>query len=160
MVGGFSLTFIYLGMPLFLLVAGFLIGRTVERRHLRDLDLREAALSHILLVNIRNIALDAPVSDVSLVEGEVVIGSDYFKTFASGIRKFFGGEVRSLETLMLRARREAIVRMLTKADLLGARVVCNLRLETSTIGRGNTGAGRPTAEVFAYGTAICFDPGP
>ncbi len=87
-----------------------------------------------------------------------MIGSDYFKTFAMALRAFFGGEMRSMQTLMSRARREATLRMLEKADILGASMVYNIRLETSTIGRGKGRRGLPTAEIHAYGTAIRLDP--
>ena len=68
-----------------------------------------------------------------LVVAEVVIGTDYLKTFFASIRKLFGGEMRSLETLMERARREAISRILETARAEGYNAICNLRLESADI---------------------------
>lgn len=143
-------------VSLVLLVVGFLVGSTVERQHFRSLSRREGQLAHILRTNLKAVSHDAPVACAEYVDGQAVIGSDYFKTFASRMRNIFGGELRSFERLMARARREAIVRMLEKADKLGASVVLNIRLETSTIGRGKGKHGLPTAEIHAYGTAVAY----
>ncbi len=144
-------------VPLTLLLLGYAVGKTVERRHLRSLDRREAALRHIVTSNLKQVTVNAPIVDVSYVDGQAVIGSDYFKTFASALKSLFGGEVKSLQTLMTRARREAHVRMLEKANEIGATLVCNIRFETSTVGARSGGAGLITAEIHAYGTAICVD---
>ena len=47
-------------------------------------------------------------SGAQLVSGSVVISSDYFKTFVAGFRAFFGGRFRGYETLLERARRDAL----------------------------------------------------
>jgi hypothetical protein len=101
----------YVVLPILLISGGYGIGKSVEVMHHRSLDAREAALKHIQILNLKEIALGGPVRDVAYVDGQAVIGSDYFKTFASQIRSFFGGEMKSLQTIMSRARREAIVRM-------------------------------------------------
>lgn len=153
-----ALTLVYAGIPLLFIVGGFMTGKTVEILHQRSLDRREQALAHIQLLNLKEVAVGGPIRDVAYVDGQAVIGSDYFKTFASGIRGLFGGEIHSLRTIMNRARREAMVRMLERADEIGATLVCNVRIETSNIGRGHGGnAGLIMAEVHAYGTAICAD---
>lgn len=152
----------YAGVPLLLVIGGFIIGKTVERLHIRSLVTREEAFKHIQVVNLKNVALGGPVRDVTYVDGQAVIGSDYFKTVASSIRGFFGGEIRSLRSIMDRARRESMLRMLERADEIGATLVCNVRIETSNIGRGqgSANAGLIMAEVHTYGTAICFDENP
>ena len=151
------LGFLYIAFPLVLLVIGYVVGSATERKHIRSLDRREAQYAHILCTNLKEPYLPG-ASQPAFVDGQAVIGSDYFKTFAMGLRSFFGGEVRSMQTLMSRARREATLRMLEKADARGASMVYNIRLETSTIGRGKGRRGIPTAEIYAYGTAIRLDP--
>ena len=141
------------GVPLLLLAIGFGVGTAVERAHLRDLAAREESLRTLVTTNLRTIPTGVRPTGAALVSGSVVIGSDYFKTIAAGLRKIIGGEVRSFERMMLRARREALCRMLEDARRLGARSVINVRFETSSFG----GKGRnalPMAEVVAYGTAI------
>ena len=57
---------------------------------------------------------------------------DYFKRFLAGLRNIFGGTVRSYESLIDRARREAVLRMKEMAG--DASVIVNVRIETSNIG--------------------------
>ena len=89
----------------------------------------------------------------SVVTGSVVIATDYFKVFAAGLRSIFGGEIKSYQSLMTRARREALVRMLCEAREHGYQSVWNVRFETSTIqGKKRKKAGG--VEAHAYGTAV------
>jgi uncharacterized protein YbjQ (UPF0145 family) len=140
--------------PLSLLALGFISGTLVERRHLRHLDAREDALRHLILTNTKFIHPGLNFTRGEMLAGEVVIGSDYFKNFLAGIRSFFGGEVRSLETLMERARREATLRVLEQAAANGAVAVFNLRLETSNIGATKGKKQATMGEILAYGTAL------
>ena len=133
-----------------LLVAGYIVGQVRERRHLARLDAEENALASILLTDIKTTPPGMAVDTSHLVMGEAVIATDYWKTFAAGIRNLFGGEVRSLGTLMSRARRQARVRMVRQAQQLGATAIINVRLETAEIGGGRA----PITEVYAYGTAL------
>jgi uncharacterized protein YbjQ (UPF0145 family) len=141
------------GIPIILLMIGFGIGSAVEHAHLRELDRREASLRGMVATNLRNAPVGVHASSGELVAGSVVIGSDYFKTVVAGLKKLIGGEVRSFERMMERARREALCRMLEEAQRRGARVVINVRYETSSIG-GMGANKRPMAEVMAYGTAL------
>ena len=69
------------------------------------------------------------------------------------LRKIFGGEVLSYETLIDRARREAVLRMKEEAEK--ADVILNLRIETSSIGQtANKRNTIGSIEAIAYGTAI------
>lgn len=136
-----------------LLVLGFVIGSAIESAHLRRLAVWESTLSGILLSDMKRLPANWRAADPVLVVGEVVIATDYFKVFAAGLRNLVGGHVRSYETLMERARREAIVRMLRQAQQTGANVVCNVRIETATI-RGKQQGKSGGVEVMAYGTAL------
>ncbi|MBN2307689.1 MAG: heavy metal-binding domain-containing protein [Candidatus Hydrogenedentes bacterium] len=143
-----------LGTPLGLLLLGYYVGSTTEKKHIRSLEQREAQHARIIRSTLRRVPANWRVSQAALVNGQAVIASDYFKMFAAKLRNFFGGEVRSLETLMDRARREATLRMLDEAAAMGANAVWNVRYETSTVGRGMGGKGAAMAEVYAYGTAL------
>ena len=61
----------------------------------------------------------------------MVVSSNYFSRMLAGFRNFFGGNVRSYETLLNRARREAILRM--KAEAIGADIVFNMKFETVSL---------------------------
>jgi uncharacterized protein YbjQ (UPF0145 family) len=87
---------------------------------------------------------------VQLVSGSVVISSDYFKTFVAGFRAFFGGRFRGYETLLERARREALLRLKQEAQAAGATLVIGVRFQSTTI----AGSSTPSVEIMAFGTAL------
>jgi len=138
-------------LPLLLLLTGLLAGKIIEKRHLKRLDAKEAELKGIIQCNLGSTTKVISASDSTLVSGSVVIATDHFKVFLAFFRNIFGGEMKSYNSLMIRARREAIVRMLEEAKVFNARIVTNIRFETATIqGKKKYGG----IEVFAYGTAI------
>lgn len=141
-----------------LLILGFSIGTVVERAHFKRLAAREAALSDMLVTNLRRPPEGVDARTCGLVVGEVVIASDYFKTFAAALRKLIGGELRTFESLMVRARREALLRMLESAERMGANSVINVRFATSNIGSVGRRRAAAMVEMYAYGTAIHVSP--
>ncbi len=137
-----------------LLLLGYTAGTVAESRHYRSIKSREHKLLGLPAVTIKN-ALDreARIEKAELVCGSVVISLDYFKRFLAGLRNLFGGEIGSYETLVDRARREALLRM--KEISRGADIILNVRIETSSIGK--SAQQRKTIgsiEVLAYGTAV------
>ena len=54
---------------------------------------------------------NSPILRTRLVQGSAVISIDYFKRMLAALRNIVGGEVKSYETLVDRARREATLRM-------------------------------------------------
>ena len=142
------------GVPVFFILLGLVVGGARERSHLRQLARREEALADMLVTNIKTFPGGIDESrGAALVMGEAVIATDYLKTFFAQFRKLVGGELRSYQTLMDRARREATLRMMEDAEARGYNAVCNLRLGCADIG-GMTGAkGAAMVEVFATGTA-------
>lgn len=138
---------------LLLLIIGFTSGTVLERRHFRKLRRREAETDDVLVLSCGKISDEAEWEAVDLAMGSVVISTDYFKQFLSGIRKFIGGRMRSYESLLERARREAILRMKEAAIEKGALAILNVKLETSRISSGAAKA-TVTVEVLAYGTAV------
>lgn len=153
-----SLTFLIQILPIIvLLILGFSIGTIVERAHFRRLEVREREFDDMLVTNLRSPPPGAKVETRGFVTGEAVIASDYFKTFAASLRKLVGGELRTFESLMVRARREALVRMLESARNSGANGVINVRFATSNIGSLRRNKMAAMVEMYAYGTAIHFD---
>jgi len=133
-----------------LLVLGYGAGRWQERRHYRSLRQREEALRHIVALNTRYIPEGVAATGAVLVSGGVVISSDYFKTFVAGFRAFFGGRFRGYETLLERARREALLRLKAEAQAAGTTLVIGVRFQSTTI----AGSATPSVEVMAFGTAL------
>lgn len=138
-----------LAITLGLITLGYFVGRFLENRHLAELDRREAAAASIVVVDVKTLPAAMEAANGSLVMGEVVIASDYFKTFAASLRNIVGGEVKSYQTMLSRARREARLRMVEQARALGSELVVNVRFEWSAVGPQ-----LPSAEIFCYGTAI------
>jgi len=136
-----------------LLILGLWIGGSIESWHFRRLAQREMALSTITVSDLKWLPENWRASDAVLVTGEAVIATDYFKVFAAALRSLVGGRIRTYETLVERARREAIVRMLEQAQATGANVVWNVRIETATI-QGKQQGKSGGVEVLAYGTAM------
>ncbi len=145
-----------LGFVLFLILLGLIAGKAAERMHFRSLQRREEETRHVLLTNLKSFPGGVRAgSPVRIVQGEAVIATDYLKSFLAGFRKIVGGEIRSYESLMVRARREAIMRMVEQALGLGCDSVCNIRLNTADIGGGMRRRGMAMAEMMATGTAYC-----
>lgn len=138
------------GLLIALLALGFFVGRAKEAAHFKRLTADEQALSHIVETNLKTVP-DIYQSGGQLVSGNVVIAVDYFKVFVASWKMIFGGKLRSYETLMERARREALVRLKKQADAMGADAVFNVRFEFSTIGQQPRASG---VELLAYGTAV------
>lgn len=137
-----------------LLVLGFTVGSWRERLHFRSLTRREQQFQEIGIVNLRTVREPETVKGATLVCGDAVIATDYFKGFAARLRNIVGGEVKSFETLMQRARREATLRLLAQARAVGATEVWNVRYETSNIRSTSRRNPAVSVEVFAFGTAI------
>jgi uncharacterized protein YbjQ (UPF0145 family) len=136
-----------------LLAVGYVCGVISEKRHYKSIREREKQFSHVLAFGSKWPPTVGRNVDSALVTGSVVISADYFKTFVGGLRKLVGGRFRGYETLMDRARREAILRMKEEADRLGADMVFNFKCESSQIG-GRGQGGLLSMEVIAYGTAL------
>ena len=144
-----------LGGPLLLLLVTYAIGSAVERRHFRILRMREIRSRAMPVVTILKVPPGWDVTGSALVTGSCVISLDYFKRFVAGLRLLFGGRVASYETLLDRARREALLRMKERAHEAGYRAIIGVRLETSQIApNGRRGESTAGVEVLASGTAL------
>jgi len=137
-------------IPLVLLVVGYTAGSIIERRHYASIRLREKQYRHVLAFPMRFPPDGSTPQDVFLVTGTVVVSADYFKTFVAGLRNLFGGRFRAYETLLERARREALLRLKRDAAARGSRLIVCVRFETTSI----TSGWAPSIEVLAYGTAL------
>lgn len=139
--------------PILLIVLGYFVGKRVEARHYRSIIRREEQFRHLPTISLkRPIPQEGEVVNMELVSGCVVISIDYFKRLLAGLRNIFGGNISAYETLIDRARREAILRM--KEQCPDASQIINLRIETSSIFKTSKNGGVGSVEVIAYGTAV------
>ena len=125
---------------------GFGFGRYNEGKHFRYLDEQEQRLAYIRVNNSR-----FAVSEYSghMISSNVVISHDYFKYAIANVQNMLGGRLTSYESVVERARREAIVRLKLEAEKIGATQSMGIRLSTTELGMQGG-----MVEVFAYGTAI------
>ncbi len=143
-------------MPvLVLLLLAFFIGRYIEKKHFRSIKDREQEFAALMVRSTGKKEIFQNSKDSRLVSGSVVIGQDYFKMLWFTIISLFGGRMRAYESLMVRARQEALLRLKQEAQEWGADEVVNFRIETANIitnKRKSSGA----IEVFTYGTAVKY----
>ena len=138
---------------LVLLLVGYGFGRAAELRHFKSIQKREKLLQSIPAIATKIPDPTLHPRQTQLVAGNVVVSVDYFKRFIAGLRNLVGGRVTSYETLLDRARREAILRMKEEAQELGASLIFNVKFETSSISKGRKNQ-IGAVEVYAYGTAF------
>ena len=139
---------------LVLVFIGYSVGTITERRHFNSLKRREHDASQMRIMTIEE-DFDSSAADSKLVMGSVVISIDYFKRLLALVRNLLGGRVGSYESLVERARREALLRMKAVATAEGFDCIVNVRLETAAIGmRANQKGQIGSVETIAYGTAL------
>ncbi|QYF93590.1 YbjQ family protein [Massilia sp. PAMC28688] len=136
------------------ILLGYIFGRRAEAAHFKSIREREARWLQLPTTSAKKPMLSGrEVASARLVTGSMVVSIDYFKRALGALRAIIGGPVQSYETLLDRARREAVLRL--KESCKGAHEVVNLRLETSSIS-GKAPGTVACVEVVAYGTAIYY----
>ncbi len=135
-----------IGITLILFFIGWVFGRFIEQKHLNELEQTEHRLAYI---RIDTNKFKSSENNGQLISSNVVISHDYFKYIIAQIQNFFGGRLTTYESVVERARREAIVRLKQQAENAGATQIMGLRLSTTELGMQGG-----MVEVFAYGTAI------
>ncbi len=147
-----------IGITAFLVCLG-LWGRVREKNHFKRLDAREAATAGFMVHQVKSFphAISAK-GPPKLIVAEAVIATDYLKSFFASLRNIFGGEMRSYQTLLTRARREAVLRIVDQARQEGSNAVCNLRLENADIGGNTSKRGTVMASILASATAYHQEP--
>jgi len=145
---------INVGSVVFLLTLGFGVGRMTEKRHYKRLIAREIEYQGVLVTTMSKLPLADPHSSGTMVIGECVIATDYFKSFAAKLKKIIGGELRTYLSLMDRARRESILRLIENAQAQGYDAVCNVRFVSADVGGSTTSRkGSAMVAIIASGTA-------
>ena len=84
---------------------------------------------------------------LGLVRGNTVRARHLGRDIVAGLRGVVGGEIKEYTEMLSKAREEALQRMISQAERLGADAVVGVRFTTS-----QTMAG--AAEILAYGTAV------
>ena len=147
---------VQLAILLFLLALGFFAGGYFERHHFKRIEAREQQHKHVFVTQLRSFPGGvSPELVPKMFAAESVVASDYLKSFLAGIRRFFGGEMRSYRSLLERARREAQVRIVAQAAAEGYDTICNMRFEPVDIG-GATNPRRQAVTVAILASATAY----
>ncbi len=143
-------------LGLFFLGLGFFVGGWTERSHFKRLDERESKNGDFLITQLKTypevVLHETPPA---MLVSEAIIACDYLKSFLGKIRNLFGGEIKSYQSLLVRARREALQRIVDQARAAGYNAICNVRFENADVG-GNTASkkkGAVMATILASATA-------
>ena len=145
---------IQIGFPLALLVVAYFTGHAIERRHYASIRQREVRWRNLPAITFRSVPPSWQVAGCTLITEGVVVSVDYFKRFLAGLRMIFGGHVKAYETLLDRARREALLRLKENAVESGYHALINVRVETSRMANARGSQGIAGVEVLAFGTAL------
>jgi len=120
------------------LALGYIFGQRAEKKHFKSIIAREKATLKLPVVTMKT---PPPINqhdlNSELVAGNAVISIDFFKKFVAALKMLFGGRVTQYESLLDRARREAILRMKEQAQIRNAFVVLNTRVETASISKNS-----------------------
>jgi uncharacterized protein YbjQ (UPF0145 family) len=90
---------------------------------------------------------------LGMVQGSTIRARHIGTDILAALRNIVGGEVHEYTKMLAESREQALDRMKTEADELGANAIVCMRFTTSTIMSG-------MAEFLAYGTAVIVEPEP
>ncbi|MDQ6958438.1 MAG: YbjQ family protein [Mariprofundaceae bacterium] len=107
----------------------------------------------MILSNMEQVSGKRVVKHLGVVNGSTVRAKHVGRDIMASLKNIFGGRVTSYETLLDRARREARLRMAEQARSMGAKMIFNIKLETSSLYKGRRKS-IGSVEVLAYGTAL------
>ena len=142
-------------VPLLLLAVGWGVGSAIERAHLRRLRLGEIRWRRLPALSIDHAPAAWGIGTSGLVSASVVVSIDHWKRLMAWLRSLVGGRLRAYETLLERARREALIRLKEHAHASGYDAVIGVRLETSRLASARAdGEGTTGVEVLAFGTGV------
>lgn len=85
-----------------------------------------------------------------VASGSTVRAKHAGRDIMAGIQNVFGGELQGYTELLSESRDEAIKRMQSQAEQMGANAVVNVRFSTSSVAAG-------AAEIYVYGTAVTVE---
>lgn len=101
----------------------------------------------MILSNTEEVPGKRIVEFYGVVTGSTVRAKHVGRDIMAGLKNLVGGELKGYTELLNEARSEALERMTSQAQSVGANAVVNVRFSTSSVAQG-------AAELFAYGTAV------
>lgn len=87
---------------------------------------------------------------IGFVMGSFVNSKNIGKDIGAGLKSIVGGELKGYTKMMEESRMEALNKMVSEAQKLGADAIVTVRLSSSSVMQG-------AAEMIAYGTAVKYN---
>jgi uncharacterized protein YbjQ (UPF0145 family) len=87
------------------------------------------------------------VETLGLVKGNTIRARHVGKDILAGLRTIVGGEITEYTKMLAESREQALDRMISNAEKMGANGIVCVRFTTSAVMAGS-------AELLAYGTAV------
>jgi uncharacterized protein YbjQ (UPF0145 family) len=103
--------------------------------------------TNIILTTTENIPNKEIVEILGVARGSTVRARNVGRDIFAGIKSLIGGEIEEYTQLQAQAREQAMSRMYSDAERMGADAILNIRLTTSMVMQG-------ASEILAYGTAV------
>jgi len=104
----------------------------------------------MLLTTLEYIPGKKIIKHLGLVQGSTVRSKHVGRDLMAGLKNIVGGELKGYTELLIESREEAMQRMQSQAQSIGANAILNIRFSTSNIAQG-------ASELFAYGTAVVIE---
>jgi uncharacterized protein YbjQ (UPF0145 family) len=104
----------------------------------------------MIISNVETIPGKNIIEHYGLVSGSTVRAKHVGRDFMAGLKNIVGGELKGYTELLNEARGEAMSRMISQAEELGANAIVNVRFATSSVAQG-------ASELYTYGTAVKVD---
>jgi len=101
----------------------------------------------MIFVTTEGVAGKEIAETLGTVRGSTVRARNIGRDVFAGLKNLVGGEISEYTSLLADAREQAISRMLSDAEHIGADAIVNVRFNTSQVMQG-------AAEMLAYGTAV------
>ena len=137
-----------------ILLLGLYFWKRAEKKHYASILEREEKYKHIPVLSDKDSQqMQGTQGEWVLCVGGTVVALDAFKKLMASFVNIFGGRMKAYESLVDRARREAVLKVKQKAVEAWYNCVVNLRIETSSISK-NAKQTVGSVEAMAYATAI------
>ena len=105
----------------------------------------------MIVVTSDHIAGKKIVKTLGLVRGNTIRARNLGKDILAGLKQIVGGEIQEYTKLMAEAREQALDRMQTEAEAMGANAAVDVKFSTSEVMNA-------AAEILVYGTAVVVEP--
>ena len=101
----------------------------------------------MILTNVETVPGARIVEHFGLVSGSTIRAKHVGRDIMASVKNIVGGELKGYTQLLKESRGQAVERMVSQAQQLGANAIVNIRFSTSSVAQG-------AAELYAYGTAV------